>query len=75
MATLARGDVVEYHGRRVEIVDPPQEVRAPISGDVLTMVRVRDPRRGLRTMLLWQLEAGIGAAPEKVFAEPDESFR
>lgn len=68
------GDVVEYHGRPVEIIEVG-EAKAPLSGDLVPLVRVRDPRRGVRTMFLWQLEDGIGARPEPGVAKVDESFR
>ncbi len=64
------GSVHLYHGRDVEIVEAPREVRTP-TGARVAILRVRDPRRGLRGMFLANFEAGLGEKPEKVF-RPDE---
>lgn len=60
---MKAGDVVDYHGRRVEILEVGK-APAPLSGDEIPFVRVRDPRRGVRSMFLWQLEEGLGKPSE-----------
>lgn len=65
---LKVGDVVTYHGRQVEILEV-EKMRAP-SGSMVEYVRVQDPARGRRSMFRWQLEAGLGAKPEKALV-PD----
>ena len=63
------GEVVDYHGRPVQVLEVLKG-RAPLSGATIDVVRVRDPRRGLRAMFAWQLADGIGAKPEKALV-PD----
>jgi len=66
--TFKPGEIVEYHGRKVEILEVGT-AQAP-SGGTVELVRVKDPARGRRGMFRWQLEEGLGAKPEKALV-PD----
>jgi hypothetical protein len=51
---LAVGQVVGYHGRQVTVLDVVK-TRTP-GGESVTLVRVKDPRRGQRVLFSSQLE-------------------
>lgn len=72
---LKVGDRLTYHGREVEVLEVGL-ARAPLSGDMVELVRIRDPRRGIRGMFRSQLEAGATAPdPHPVERDREEGFR
>lgn len=51
---FTEGQIVEYHGRRVTVLDV-RDAPTP-SGGTVKLVRVQDPKRGQRILFASQLE-------------------